>query len=137
MLVAFAIALAHSAIPHGHPAPKQQTVKVEEGHTKHHHTHQHNSGRHDHQNHTTDHNHHNQDESLPVFVHFSNADYVGGSSYNLSANGKFLVECICFPELNVETPESAIRRVNIPRARDLPSDELQSSGSLRAPPFFS
>lgn len=135
MILAFAVSLVHSVIPHGHPPIKQQDVQVEDAHANH--SHQHTSTGDSHHSRAAHHHHHHKDESLPVFVHFSNADFVGASSFHFSASEKFLVESICFPELCVATPEQAIRQVNIPRARDLPADPLHASGSLRAPPFFS
>ena len=129
-LIAFALSVAHSSIPHGHPVPPHEYKHS----TKSHH---HNENNDEHTKHGHDNSNHNSDHNLPVFSHFSNADYLLNSKYELFVKGKFIIECLEPVKISLQLPEGIDRKVPIPGARELPSSRFRSSQSLRAPPITS
>ena len=131
IIIAFAVALAHASIPHTHPEKAD----------KHPHDHDHNDVNHKHHyDHSGNHSHskpEKSEENLPVFHHFSNADYVGGPSFHFHAKEKHVLELLEPATLIVDIALVFDETQLFPRARDLPSARHRSSQSLRAPPLAS
>jgi hypothetical protein len=129
-IIAFVISLAHASIPHTHPEISKQKVKDQ-------HTHGSKSSHdHDHEHQSTDHHHDASDSKLPVFTHFSNADYVGNALFKLTLKGKYLIEAIEPEEIRFQIPITFTKPILFPKARDLPSGRHRSVKSLRAPPYL-
>lgn len=124
-LLAFIISWAHSAIPHSHPDKKNKSATSEAD--DHHHDHGH-----DHEKHG-----HDQDPTLPVFAHFSNADFIANLKHELPAKKAFLIETLEPLEFSYDLPAELLKQILFPRPREHPAGEFKSIQSLRAPPFFS
>ena len=123
---AFAVSLVHSSIPHTHPEKKDKPVVSGTDTNSHAH-----SG-HDHHSHG-----HDEESSLPVFAHFSNADFIGNSKYEFSAKEKFVIQDIEPVIISVKQREDLKKEFPFPRPREHPASRSRSSQSLRAPPLFS
>ena len=138
-ILAFAISLAHSSIPHSHPEPKEDKRSHHHDHNKHHGHH----GSKGHCHHTPNDKSHHHDEGdsephqLPVFAHFSNAEYISIPPFKFSCQEKILLEYIAPVPVILHVPVIILHRNDLPRARDLPSDAFFTITSLRAPPLFS
>jgi hypothetical protein len=134
--IAFVISLVHSSIPHIHPEKvdhHHHSDNQKHSKTKDHHGHvQGEKG-----NHHDESDHQPEDKELPVFSHFSNADFIGNPGFHFSGSEKFAIDLIASCLILVEAPEEFRRSILFPRARDLPSSRYRSSQSLRAPPFLS
>lgn len=127
--IAFALALAHNAIPHTHPEATKEK--------QHSHPHSSDSKSHGHEKHSDGHKHDESERDLPVFPHFSNADYLGSPVFKINDNEKQVIELLQ-PQAYLFLVSSALHQpLLFPKARDLPSDRPRSSESLRAPPFLS
>jgi hypothetical protein len=125
--IAFVMSLAHSVLPHAHPKEKVKQGK----HTASHHHHGH--GHHSHAR--------AQDEkskpALPVFAHFSNADFIGSVKYSFQE--KQQRPELAFEQavvISVELPLLTYLPSPVPHARDLPNKIFLSLRSLRGPPYF-
>lgn len=124
--VAFAMSLAHSVLPHAHPKEKAKGGKETVSH--HHHGHQH------------AHSHAHDKKSkpaLPVFAHFSNADFIGSVKYSFQE--KQLRSELAFEQavvISVALPLLTYLPSPVPHARDLPNKVFLSLRSLRGPPYF-
>lgn len=128
-LIAFALALAHNAIPHAHPEATNEKQLS--------HSHPGDSKSRGHQHRSDGHSHDESDRDLPVFSHFSNADYLGSPVFQFNANEKQLIELLQ-PQGSLFLVPSALQKpLLFPKARDMPSGRPRSSESLRAPPFLS
>lgn len=131
IIVAFVISLVHSSIPHSHPEKEKKGLSSStHSHSKNgHESHSHGEGNHDPSK---------NEKSLPVFVHFSNADYISNYSFHLKEDkGQFLIAVIKPSEIILSTPEEIEKQIIFPRARDLPAGRHRTPKSLRAPPIFS
>ena len=131
-IIAFVISLAHTSIPHTHPEKSKSNTRD--------HSHDHSNDVNDkhHHDHSDNHSHsipENPDETLPVFSHFSNADYVGNPSFHFHAKEKHVLELFEPATLIIEIALVFDRTFLFPKARDLPSGRHLASQSLRAPPF--
>lgn len=137
-LIAFAVSLVHTSIPHTHPE-KNDKPEVNAG------SHQHNHGEHNHNSHDHDkHDHnsndhgsheHEQKSTLPVFSHFSNADFVKSSRYEFHAKETLFIQHLQPVILSVKLVDTLEKKFLFPRAREHPASRLASSQSFRAPPF--
>lgn len=123
-LIAFAISWAHSAIPHSHPEKKRESTTHSDNH---HHDHGSNHEKHGHDN----------EPSLPVFTHFSNADFIGNIKYEFAAKEKFLIEPLEPILISYDLPEELTKKILFPRPREHPAGRISASQSLRAPPIHS
>lgn len=123
---AFAVALAHSSIPHAHPALNKKTAST----TADHNTHSHDGHDHDSEN-------HDQQSSLPVFSHFSNADFISAHTFNVQEKAWFIIAYLTPTGVLIKKPAELKKQISFPRARDLPSSRYRSAQLLRAPPLFS
>jgi hypothetical protein len=130
--IAFALTLAHSSIPHTHPesTKKKHVSDVNSDHQKHQESHKHS---HNH----SDNKHNESNESLPVFYHFANADFLGGQIFKFNLAGDHVLELLEPMTFLLQVPQLLLKPLLFPRARDLPADKPRSTESLRAPPFFS
>ncbi|MEO7989288.1 MAG: hypothetical protein ABI663_07085 [Chryseolinea sp.] len=121
--IAFAMSLAHAILPHSHPKEKSKDHKHA---TSHHH-----------RDHKDAHSHsHDSKPSLPVFTHFSNADFIGSVKYtyhikSLNVVMEYEQPVILSFALSFVTHQPS----PIPHARDLPNKSLLSIRLLRAPPY--
>jgi len=123
---AFAVSLVHNSIPHTHPEKKDNPTLSSAGIDRHSHSgHEHNSNGHD------------EEPSLPVFAHFSNADFIGNSKYEFAAKSKFVIQAIESVIISVKQAGDVKQEFPFPRPREHPTSRSRSSQSLRAPPFFS
>ena len=123
--LAFAVSLVHSSIPHTHPEKHDKPTASTD--TK----------SHDHSGHNHDSHGHDEGSSLPVFTHFSNADFIANSKYEFAAKEKFVIQAIEPAIISVKQPEDVKKEFPFPRPREHPASRSGSSQSLRAPPFFS
>lgn len=124
---AFAVSLVHSSIPHIHPEKKDKPGVSSADIKSHDH-----SGSHHH-----DSNGQDEKPSLPVFVHFSNADFIANSKYEFCAKQKLVVQAIEHVIISVKLPEHLKKKLAFRRPREHPGSRFRSSQSLRAPPNFS
>lgn len=122
---AFAVSLVHISIPHTHPEKKDKPIVSTDNNSP------------DHSGHDHDSHGHDEESSLPVFAHFSNADFIGNSKYEFTAKGKLVIQAIEAAIISVKQPEDLKKEFPFPRPREHPVSRLRSSQSLRAPPFFS
>ena len=122
----FAVSLVHSSIPHTHPEKKDKPTVSST-----------NINSQDHSGHDHDSHEHDDEPSLPVFSHFSNADFIGNSKYEFSAKEKLAIQAIEPVIISVKQPEDLKKEFPFPRPREHPASRFRSSQSLRAPPFFS
>ena len=120
------MSLVHSSIPHTHPEKKDKPIVSSTG-----------INSHDHSGHDHDSHGHDEEPSLPVFGHFSNADFIGNSQYEFSVKEKFVDVCLDPADISIQLPEDLEKEFFFPRAREHPSSRFGTSQSLRAPPFFS
>lgn len=123
-VLAFAVSLAHNSIPHAHPE-KTYSHAVLTGHRHDHHSHEHDAKG----------DHH--ESSLPVFSHFSNADYIGNPKYEFTAKSHSLIQALNPVGVSFNLPDDSEEQVLFPRPREHPPNRVGSSQSLRAPPFHS
>ena len=131
-LIAFAISLAHSCLPHAHPTKPKNPPQSTDSH--HHQAH----APKDHQHHDSEHSH-DHDSDLPVFSHFSNADFISNVKLIFSGKVKVLKTDKFFTQTNITYPslKKAIDKTPpIHRARELPILHLSSANSLRGPPTY-
>jgi len=122
--IAFAMSLAHSVLPHAHSKEKAKQGKETASH--HHHGHHHS---------------HAQDEkskpALPVFAHFSNADFIGSVKYSFQEKQQRPeLTCVQAVVVSVALPLLTYLPSPLPHARDLPNKVFLSLRSLRGPPYF-
>lgn len=117
---AFAVSLVHSSIPHTHPEKKDKPIVSDTD-----------INSHDHDSHG-----HDGEPSLPVYAHFSNADFIGNSNYEFSAEEKFVIQAIEPVIISVKQREDLKKEFPFPRPREHPASRSRSSQSLRGPPFF-
>lgn len=116
-LLAFAISLAHTIMPHSHAK-----VKSAQTHSSHHHD----------GNHSRSHN----SSDLPVFVHFSNSDFIGSAQVNYGVIENSIGDCLLpAPLFSLSVPVP--HKLTIPSHQEgsPPSAPLPVVLSLRAPPF--
>lgn len=122
--IAFAMSLAHSVLPHAHSKEKGKQGKetASHHHHGHHHSHSHNE---------------KSKPALPVFAHFSNADFIGSVKY--SYQEKHQRPELAFEQavvISVALPLVTYLASPVPHARDLPNRIFLSLRSLRGPPYF-
>lgn len=130
--IAFAISLAHSSLPHAHPSTPENPSQSTGSH--HHQAH----ASKDHQHHDSEHSH-DHDSDLPVFSHFSNADFISNVKLIFSGKVKVLKAVNIFTQtIIIYAPlKKAIDKTPpIHRARELPILHLSSANSLRGPPIY-
>ena len=122
--IAFAMALAHSVLPHAHSKEKGKQGKGTASH--HHHGHQHS------------HSHGEKSKpALPVFAHFSNADVIGSVKYSYQEKQQRPERaCEQAVVISVALPLVTYLASPVPHARDLPNRIFLTLRSLRGPPYF-
>ncbi len=128
--IAFAISLAHSSLPHAHPSTPENPSQSTGSH--HHQAH----ASKDHQHHDSKHSH---DHDLPVFSHFSNADFISNVKLIFSGKVKVLKTVNIFTQtiiIYAPLKKAIDKRPPIHRARELPILHLSSANSLRGPPIY-
>ena len=132
--IAFAVSLVHTSIPHTHP---EKNDKPEVNIDKHAHNDSKHGNKQDHHSHDHGSHEHEQESSLPVFSHFSNADFIKNLQYEFHAKEKLFVQPLQPVIISVKLAGTLEKKFLFPRPREHPAGRLASSQSLRAPPFHS
>ena len=121
-LLAFAISVVHTITPHSHPKANFTST----------HSSQHN---HDQHNHDQKNSHSHNSSDLPVFVHFSNYDFIGSPQKNLSPDENSTHYSVLAAPLFLFSVSSLNKLfVSVRKNGKPPCFPLPAVLSLRAPP---